>query len=79
MATAAATNAAAATIAIADVAGATVDVAAAATVNAAADAVASILSAASVANLAPLSVTSQLLWPKATTNYDSRRPQRGSL
>ena len=29
----------------------------------------------SVANLAPLSVTSQLLWPSATTNYGDRRPQ----
>ena len=33
----------------------------------------------SVANLAPLSVTSQLLWPTATMNYGGRRPQIGSL
>ena len=31
------------------------------------------------ANLAPLSVISQLLWPSATTNYGGRRPQIGSL
>ena len=29
----------------------------------------------SVANLAPLSMTSQLLWPSATTNFGDRRPQ----
>ena len=28
-----------------------------------------------VANLAPLSMTSQLLWPSATTNFGDRRPQ----
>ena len=29
----------------------------------------------SVANLAPLSMSSQLLWPSATTNFGDRRPQ----
>ena len=53
---------------------ATAAAAAAATASEAAPATAD-----SVANLAPLSVTSQLLWPSATTNYGSRRPQRGSL
>ena len=32
-----------------------------------------------VADLAPLSVTSQLLWPSATTNYGGQRPQIESL
>ena len=53
---------------------ATAAAAAAATASEAAPATAD-----SVANLAPLSVTSQLLWPSATTNYGGRRPQRGSL
>ena len=30
----------------------------------------------SVANLVPPSVTAQLLWPLATTNYGGQRPQR---
>ena len=30
-----------------------------------------------MANLAPLSVASQLLWPLATTKYGGRRPQIG--
>ena len=53
---------------------ATAAAAAAATASEAAPAAAD-----SVANLAPLSVTSQLLWPSATTNYGGRSPQKGSL
>ena len=49
---------------------ATAAAAAAATASEAAPATAD-----SVANLAPLSVTSQLLWPSATTNFGDRRPQ----
>ena len=49
---------------------ATAAAAAAATASEAAPATAD-----SVANLAPLSVTSQLLWPSATMNYGDRRPQ----
>ena len=49
---------------------ATAAAAAAATASEAAPA-----AAHSVANLAPLSMTSQLLWPSATTNFGDRRPQ----
>ena len=49
---------------------ATAAAAAAATASEAAPAAAD-----TVANLAPLSMTSQLLWPSATTNFGDRRPQ----
>ena len=49
---------------------ATAAAAAAATASAAAPAAAD-----SVANLAPLSVSSQSLWPSATTNFGDRWPQ----
>ena len=53
---------------------ATAAAAAAATASEAAPAAAD-----TVANLAPLSMTSQLLWPLTTTNYGGQSPQRGSL
>ena len=53
---------------------ATAAAAAAATASEAAPATAD-----SVANLAPLSVTSQLLWPSTTAKYGGRRPQIASL